>query len=604
MHSKIHQRDGRELLQAHKQMPHDSGIDLAHEISLENSQPASITTGPDSPDDRATSHARVQAKKKFNGFVGRTAPVDVAHVTPLEIINPDVLEIANTPDDGSIDTAELERIDPADPMEKSQPVEGAISEIPPRAVPPNIVARHVLEDPTAPIDDSVIEPEKINFASPINSPKSPGAAVGEVPMRLLPTRPPPPSSSSSSNSLSSIDTTVDLDLPAEPRKIQRPNENEWGKIKRLRKDVQRLRSQAHQMRKVLRDKQQARSKADDKYFQHVRMRKFQPSLDNGHASSPDQEFERLYRDCERLRDECGPLEDDCILLENDLSYHEFELEKLEDRLYERPPAPVATFAASNTGPLKQNRDSPAPSVYGGSEIDNEYHPLVYRFLSKLGDLNNLNERLDWHEDEKANLEDEKETRMRVGLRLAEEGQKWLDNYSKLERDLLQQIEKAEDEAEALRKKCFALGLVDEDGEPTDFETRERQTFITEKPLYAGNSRSEFVNFPTLLPQPSGKQEEFHDPMLDPEEETVDPRDRINGWLLHQLRMSALEVSRLAITYESKYGYINRGGIWEKKVLECWYKDGTKEGDGKSGRTIASVSSGEVTEKSAIANDRA
>ncbi|CZR53410.1 uncharacterized protein PAC_03288 [Phialocephala subalpina] len=632
-HSKIRQRDGPEHLQTHKQMPHDSGIDLVHDIALEDICPAPISIRPESPDDGAIS--QIQGEDDLNVFEERTAPfvfentpsaydkdfpgpvppellsflsmpnVKVPHATPPETINPDALDIATIPDDGSLDTTELKRTDFASPMNDPKLTEGAISEIP-FHVPSELVCPDDLEDTQiiVPVDNSLdIEPQKTNLASPMNNPKSPRGAVVEVPLRRLPPRPPPPRSSSSSDTPRSVDTTVDLDLPYGPIEMQHPYGSEWSNIKRLRADVKRLRSQAQQMRRVLRDKQQARSRADDKYFQYVRMRKFGPYPENDGTSGQDQEFERLYHECERLRDECGPLEDDCILLDNDLSYHEFELEKLESKLYERPIQVPATFATSNLNQLKHTPKSQASSIYGGSEIDHGYHPRVYQYLSKLGDLNNLNERLDWHEDEKANLEDEKETRMRVGLRLPAEGQKWLDNYSTLENDLIQQIEKANDEAEALRKQCFAEGLVDEDGEPTDFETRERLTFINDKRLDAGNSKSEFVNFPMILPQPSGKQEEFHDPMLSPEKATVDPRDRINGWLLHQLRMSALEVNRLAITYESKYGGIAEGETWEFNVLEWWYKDGAKEGNGKSGRTIKSVSSGEVTEISANIHDK-
>ena len=107
------------------------------------------------------------------------------------------------------------------------------------------------------------------------------------------------------------------------------------------------------------------------------------------------------------------------------------------------------------------------------------------------------------------MEYEKEARLRVSRDLAPDDQEWLDNYDDLERNLLKETNKAKSEAGRLKQLFLEQGLMDEDGNPTDFKKQERQAFIKEAPeVDAGTERSRFVKFPVLLPRPGSKEVQF------------------------------------------------------------------------------------------------
>jgi hypothetical protein len=349
-------------------------------------------------------------------------------------------------------------------------------------------------------------------------------------------------------------------------------DKEWAKLKKLRVEIWGLRSRMHQQRKALREKRQAASVADNKYFQHVRARDLGMTYGNQDISKEQKTVAQLFQDCETARDEIGPLEDDLLLLEDHVGSQELELQRLEEIFYQQsdePPGRRTPVAA----PSHHSRN---PSTYSESELSEQFHPLVSEYLSKIGDIGILQERVDWHEEEKYTLEQEKTTREGVGLLLAERDQEWLDNYLTTISLLLKELEEAKEQAKKLRESCYAQGLVDEEGNPTDFETQERQKFIDD--VDAGSETSEYVKFPLLIPNPATQRIEFNDSGLDPTEDKVeDADDRVNQWLLRQLRSSALDVNLLARTYESRYGTIN-GEKWQHDVIALWYKDPSENKD--------------------------
>jgi hypothetical protein len=97
------------------------------------------------------------------------------------------------------------------------------------------------------------------------------------------------------------------------------------------------------------------------------------------------------------------------------------------------------------------------------------------YLSKISAIKILKEQVDWHKEEKYTLEQEKDTRQRVGLFLAERDQKWLDNYPNTISLLLQRLKDAKEEVRTLRAQYYDWYSADEEGNPTDFE--ERYNFI-------------------------------------------------------------------------------------------------------------------------------
>jgi hypothetical protein len=396
--------------------------------------------------------------------------------------------------------------------------------------------------------------------------------------------------SSSSGKLFPVQNTQTVHLRSRSHQPQRKESrnNILEKIRVLRAEVWGLRSNISEKRNVLRDKEHAKSVADDNFMKFIRTHGF-AKLSRKDRSHEQEILAKLFEECETLRNDYGPLEDDCNILENVLNNREYEMQKLEAALEERwneaPPSQQV---------ITSPQHAPPPSNHSGSELSQAFHPLVNAYLSKIGDVEIFRERLEWHSEEKLTLLEEKETKEHVNLKLAEADQKWLDNYAEAEIALIKQFEEAQEEAEHLRMQCYSLGLVNEDGEPLDFERQERQTFI-EDDVDAGTEKSDFVKFPRLLQNPGNKEAQLPDPIIpqadnDKENihETQDPNDRINDWLLKTLRSSPLDVNLLVRTFESLVGHIIESERWQFDVLQVWYNDGSKEMATHYSRSLSEV----------------
>jgi hypothetical protein len=358
-------------------------------------------------------------------------------------------------------------------------------------------------------------------------------------------------------------------LFSSPDQEEAPFGKDWARIKKLRTDIWGMRSRMHEMRRVVKEKQQAKSVADNKYFQYMRLRGL--GMSPGDKDISEQKtMEELFQSCEKARDEYGPLEDDCTLLENHIGSQELELQRLEEKFYERPFEPPP----SQTEGLGSPQPSPTVSLYSGSDASQEFHPLVTKYLSRVGDVEILKERLDEHLEERYILEDEKAVRQGLGYDLAEPAQKWLDNYSITETLLMNQLEEAELEAANLRQNCFSRGLVDQEGNPTDLESQEQRYFADD--VGPEKERSEYVKYPILIPRP-GSRLQLKYPVSDSEASPDDSGNLVSHWLLQQLRSSPLDVNLLARISESLFDYINREK-WQFDVMKYWYKDSTKTGE--------------------------
>ena len=350
-------------------------------------------------------------------------------------------------------------------------------------------------------------------------------------------------------------------------------DKDWKKIRKLQSQISALRSEVQFRRRVLRVKQEAKSIAEDRLMTYLYMKSA-----NDSTIKLEESISAILEDCQRARDEYGPLEDDCTILEDRLSRDEFELTRLWENFYQQiisTDLPEATYTLDLPS-TKSDSDSSTTSVYG-DDFKVDYHPLVVEFLSKMGDVDILQERLDERREEKDQLEGEKESRELVGLGLAAEDQEWLDNFSALEAELLEDISIAVAEAAKLKQQCYDYGLVDEEGNPTSLENWERQNFSHETDMDAGSESSEFTKFPALLPRYGTTAVQIQDPAPQTNEVVYNPDDRINHWLLRRLLSSPLDVNLLARTYESLFGPIEFQDDWQKRVLTLWYEDGTKRG---------------------------
>ncbi|KAG4435142.1 hypothetical protein IFR05_009374 [Cadophora sp. M221] len=353
---------------------------------------------------------------------------------------------------------------------------------------------------------------------------------------------------------------------------------EWTRIKRLRSEIWSQRSRVQEMRGSLRDKQDRKATADDNYIQYVRLRGHGVQFGNRTSSDEQTEIDVLFDACVTAREEYGPLEDALNAIETNLSVNEFELDRLERKFYDQPSKPQVPPMLN---PGNEDVSSISPSVAStdsGSESGQQFHPLVTQYLSRLGDVDLLRERLDELLEERYMLEEEREKRARVKMKLSDENEEWLANYSHVESGLIEEYENATKEMEKLKKECIGKGLVDATGEPLSLEHLERRTFAGDLDGDAGRESSEYVKFPKLIPQPGNKvTNTLPESLLNVNEPAFISSVRVNRWILDQLRTSPMEVGLLARTFESRYGPINESEKWQSDVLQLWYRDGAQDG---------------------------
>jgi hypothetical protein len=347
---------------------------------------------------------------------------------------------------------------------------------------------------------------------------------------------------------------------------------EWDYIRKLRIEILSLRSQIHLLRGTLREKQNTKSRVDDQLFQRVRMKELGVISPNSPEGKESKTILDLIDDHQKAVDDYGPLEDDCNRLEDLLYGQEFELHRLEGNFYKRWMVIPDPDLGQSEVPAFQLRSSQNDEFLDDEE-DLRYHPLVKSFLSKIGNLDLLQERLEDIIDERESLEDQRETRNRVGLSLGEEEQTWLDGSQRLQDELVEEIRLLQMEVDKLKQECLTKNLVDEDGEPTDFQFQEKDIFEEEDEIISSQI-SEYSKHSILLPQPSSTmQSDIDESNPKPSEETsFTVPGRINTWILQRLRISPLDVGLLARTYEGKGGETSEG--WQRAVLDFWYEDGT------------------------------
>lgn len=272
-------------------------------------------------------------------------------------------------------------------------------------------------------------------------------------------------------------------------------------------------------------------------------------------------------------------------MEDHLSSQEFQLSQLEEQFYIQSNSTEPLDAKTHSDGIVANPTfgiAPIATKYHESNsediTDIQYHPLVTAYLSKQGDLDLLYERLDDLVDEKQSLEAEKQSRLRFGLTLDPDDQKWLDGSAHEYDALMGAIKGLEREVEDMKQECLSRGLVDEDGEPTTFRDQEEGSFKGEDEMHPGSQTSEYVKYPLLIPHPGVDQDQLDNYDPKPDDKSDITTTRINEWMLKRLRTSPLDVNLLASTFEGSIGKTD--DAWQFSVLSFWFNDGTVKGSGE------------------------
>lgn len=366
---------------------------------------------------------------------------------------------------------------------------------------------------------------------------------------------------------------------------------ELSKLKQKRLDVLSFRSEIRKYRGELREKQNLKARADDRLLRRIRVDEMKIRSDDLPPEWRHKTIVELSQECQDARDDYGPSEFECDEREDQLSYAEFELDREESLFYER----------WDIRPNLRQRNSDMPSVtspiapsieYDDGDGDQfPYHPLVTKYLSRKGDLENLREQLDDLEEERESLKELKRVRMLGNIPLGLNEQAELDEIVMSIPRLLIEIENTRNTVRDLREQCLEMALVDEDGEPVDTDSQNWKKLRRGSDIDSGSELSIYSKFPTLLAQPEVKridslrtisrEEEVQHTNLEPLnmstlqafQSTVEPKTSVqisNDWMLQRLQISPREVNHLASI--SKDRGENIGPVWEVQVLQCWNSD--------------------------------
>jgi hypothetical protein len=359
---------------------------------------------------------------------------------------------------------------------------------------------------------------------------------------------------------------------------------EWSRLRSLRTNALRLRSQLRMKRAELHERQLAKSTADEAFIRYVR--------EHRPVSSPSQNLDAYYTAMQTARDEYGPLEYDYNQFEDILDETEFEMAKIEGRLYNSKIS-TAIETPSFDQPTQDSGIPAAPSSFLGlsSDTQDEYHPLHVEYLSRLGDLDLAKERYHNMKHERQSLISERESRSRIGLELQGDLQVFLNELPAREAEVQGEIAEIELDVLRLRSECLAAEIdlkENNDGSESSRDEREDDTMdvpvetekvsVQERSPPSQNRRTEssLSMFPLLLPQSPQGIADLHGLILqfDPNNKS----DRINRWLLFNLRTTPLEVALLLRTFLQFVQILDIRqwmidvSQWQDKVLFFWDKD--------------------------------
>lgn len=357
-------------------------------------------------------------------------------------------------------------------------------------------------------------------------------------------------------------------------------EEEWRRLRFLRANVVRLRAELRNKRKDLQEKQLAKEHADAAFMKVLREGPTgkSPHQDTHDTSRcPHHAIETCYTELQATRDECGPLQYDYNLLEDRLDEEEFELAKVEGRLYHTK-AHNFSFSKLDFPVLEPSPSASRESLLGLSSDLEEYHPLYANYLSRLGDLDLAREQYQNMIQERESILSSQESRAFLGMDTSEEDHEFLSRFPELETSMKDEIAEIERDVERCRAKCVENGVdtsEDHDRDPHVINQEGQNILAADDDIILQESHPDEFNrqismYSKLLPESVEDKSKLNTLITDFIE--GNKSDRINRWILHQLRISPLEVE-LLVRVSLQVLSLLELYEWPKRVLFWWHRDG-------------------------------
>ena len=267
-------------------------------------------------------------------------------------------------------------------------------------------------------------------------------------------------------------------------------------------------------------------------------------------------------------------------LERKYDAEEDELRRREDELdmaMERMSAWLQDSDATEV--IQGNKDDQAIDTDEGDDRDEDndgcmfgedMHPLMVEYLQHMGDIEIWEERLEEIDGEYQDILDKQQLRERVNVPLDEESQEFLSSYKDQRAKAQKEFDTVIHEANRLREMCELRGLLHNSTQNVAVMDND-----------ANNDDDDEIGLSKAI---QNYQHQLRDPLKTTMEEDMQPffethnssskSNRsifINKWLLHQLRHSSLQISRLkALPELHGLGYDEMA--ISQQALDVWFLD--------------------------------
>jgi hypothetical protein len=255
------------------------------------------------------------------------------------------------------------------------------------------------------------------------------------------------------------------------------------------------------------------------------------------------------------------LENEYHHVEDQLGQDEYTLSKMEQKLSSTLKRLSTTIDYNDGDNLHSQRSSTSSTAI--SYVD--YPPLLSEYLSRVGDVNILEERLLDLDRELFDIKEQERLRFGLSIPLGEESRQFLVDYDQRQSEIQAELDMAKEDVVRLRAKCKEEGILGHGqggGQGGDQD-------VCFSPVELKNMSQE--NKDPL------RVSEFEDnsPFFEPNSsQSVNTTEFVNKWILHKLRHSAMEILQLKSNPTlQELSQEGRDSLtFSRLVLNMWFKD--------------------------------
>jgi hypothetical protein len=370
---------------------------------------------------------------------------------------------------------------------------------------------------------------------------------------------------------------------------QREKRRSFGNISDMRMAVLETRIKANEVRAQLRKEREALDTQDAYFIQELR---------KVLARSPNKELEHILQlsdELQQSRDTFYPMEDDYNKLEERLDVEDFELQEAERKVYMDLESARTSFADNGDHPFSFQQEDINLDQASLQDVSQDLAHNEY--LSRVGDMRIVQERLQELRLERMHLVEEERVRARVGLLLDYDSIRFLETFDQRHEELRGQLAAIQEELDRMRGALATTS-------PVLFQSFQfNEEPYSESP--GAGTVQQFLETPFMInssdlgtastgtpPSPRDilraaqyPRSEPPDPLLLPDDDAspafstendigrgvVSTVTFINEWLLNRLRRSTLEVWRFKSALDLEILDLDQNQLSDL-VVQWWSKD--------------------------------